>query len=127
MIEIKAEDRNDKELKYRDNSDADESKGQSNKLDNSTLKAFKDLKKQLGRHRRVVATFKQKIEKEIKSIQDQMKVKRKSSGGSGSSGGAISSSLSDDFYDEVGKFLTMKYIDFPSIILIFRCDSISTL
>ena len=119
MIEIKAEDRNDKELKYRDNSDADESKGQSNKLDNSTLKAFKDLKKQLGRHRRVVATFKQKIEKEIKSIQDQMKVKRKSSEGSGSSGGAISSSLSDDFYDEVGKFLTMKYIDFPSIILIF--------
>ena len=114
MIEIKAEDRNDKELKYRDNSDADESKGQSNKLDNSTLKAFKDLKKQLGRHRRVVATFKQKIEKEIKSIQDQMKVKRKSNGGSGSSGGAISSSLSDDFYDEVGKFLTMKYIDFPS-------------
>ena len=119
MIEIKAEDRNDKELKYRDNSDADESKGQSNKLDNSTLKAFKDLKKQLGRHRRVVATFKQKIEKEIKSIQDQMKVKRKSNGGSGSSGGAISSSLSDDFYDEVGKFLTMKYIDFPSIIIIF--------
>ena len=119
MIEIKAEDRNDKELKYRDNSNADESKGQSNKLDNSTLKAFKDLKKQLGRHRRVVATFKQKIEKEIKSIQDQMKVKRKSNGGSGSSGGAISSSLSDDFYDEVGKFLTMKYIEFPSIILIF--------
>ena len=72
MIEIKAEDRNDKELKYRDNSDADESKGQSYKLDNSTLKAFKDLRKQLGRHRRVVATFKQKIEKEIKSIQDQM-------------------------------------------------------
>ena len=119
MIEIKAEDRNDKELKYRDNSDADESKGQSYKLDNSTLKAFKDLRKQLGRHRRVVATFKQKIEKEIKSIQDQMKVKRKSIGGSGSSGGAISSSLSDDFYDEVGKFLTMKYIDFPSIIIIF--------
>ena len=120
MIEIKAEDRNDKELKYRDNSDADESKGQSNKLDNSTLKAFKDLKKQLGRHRRVVATFKQKIEKEIKSIQDQMKVKRKSNGGSGSSGGAISSSLSDDFYDEVGKLLTKKYIDFPSINLIFH-------
>jgi len=113
MIEIKAEDRNDKELKYRDHSDADESKGQSKKLDNSTLQAFKDLKKQLGRHRRVVATFKQKIEKEINSIKDQLKVKRKSSGGSGSSGGAISSSLSDDFYDEVDR-LEELYLNLKS-------------
>ena len=65
-----------------------------------------------------MATFKQKIEKEINSIKAQLKVKKKSSGGSGSSGGAISSSLSDDFYDEVGKLLTKKYIDFLSINLI---------
>ena len=95
MIEVKAEDRNDNQLKYGESS-ADTSSNGSLVIDSEHLKEFKAMKLQLERQRRVVLKFRQKMEKDLKLLQDQMKMRRPSRP---SDGGTLSGS---DFYIELG-------------------------
>ena len=97
MVEVSANDRSDSKLKYGDS----ESEGdQSASTDSEAAVNFKTIKKQLERHRRIVAGFRQKIEKEIKLLQTQVNSKINSRG----DGSFPASGSGSDFYLEIGKF-----------------------
>ena len=104
MIDVKAEDRNNKELAYSEESTSEESEGDK-KLATVDSTQFTALKKQLERQRRLLGSFKKKIEKELK----EMKEKQKRRGGSGSDAVSMNG---DNFYEEVDRledlYLTMK-------------------
>ena len=70
MIEVKAEDRNDNQLKYGESS-ADTSSNGSLVIDSEHQKEFKAMKLQLERQRRVVLKFRQKMEKDLKLQKDE--------------------------------------------------------
>ena len=96
MIVVSADDRSDTKLQYNedDTSDVNVEMSQAN------LEELKKLKQQLERHRRIVAGFRQKIEKEMKNFQQQLKTRASNRGN-----GAVSSISNSDFYTEIGLFL----------------------
>lgn len=106
MIDVKAEDRSNKELAYSEENTSEASDGDK-PLESVDSAQFTALKKQLERQRRLLGSFKKKIEKELK----EMKAKQKRRGGSGSGSDAVSMN-GDNFYEEVDRleelFLTMK-------------------
>ena len=104
MIDVKAEDRSNKELTYSEENTSEESEGDK-KLAPVDSTQFTALKKQLERQRRLLGSFKKKIEKELKEMKD----KQKKRGGSGSDAVSMNG---DNFYEEVDRledlYLTMK-------------------
>ena len=104
MIDVKAEDRSNKELAYSEENTSEASDGDK-PLETVDSIQFTALKKQLERQRRLLGSFKKKIEKELK----EMKAKQKRRGGSGSDAVSMNG---DNFYEEVDRledlFRTMK-------------------
>ena len=93
MIEVKAEDRNDDQLKYGEQTDLGESMME---VTPEHMEEFRVVKRQLERQKRVITNFRQKIEKDLKLLQNQIKLRRPSSSGDGSL------STDSDFYMELG-------------------------
>ena len=91
---MKAEDRNDDQLKYGENAELEES---MLSVTPEHLEEFRAVKRQLERQKRVIVSFRQKIEKDLKLLQNQIKLRRPSSSGDGSF-------PSSDFYLELGNF-----------------------
>ena len=104
MIDVKAEDRSNKELAYSEENTTEASEGE-NPVETVDSTQFTALKKQLERQRRILGSFKKKIEKELK----EMKAKQ---GSRGRSDVDAVSKNGDNFYEEVDRledlFRTMK-------------------
>ena len=69
----------------------------SSEISTADAKVLKQLKMQLERHRRKVAGFRQKIEKEIERLQRQVEKKSRNV-----QVGAASSPIDSDFQSEIG-------------------------
>ena len=92
-VKVEAEDRLKHETKNKQTDDANSSERSSTE----NAKLLKQLKMQLERHRRTVAGFRQKIEKEIERLQRQIEKKSRNV-----KVGAASSPLDSDFQSEIG-------------------------
>ena len=92
-IKVDAEDR----VKHESKNKETDAGGSNKKSSAADAKLLKQLKMQLERHRRTVAGFRQKIEKEIERLQRQIEKKSRNV-----KVGAVSSPLDSNFESEIG-------------------------
>ena len=101
MVTVGAEDRTNKDLQYGEKeTEQEEDGGGGDGGGGGQVRPhqLKSLRKQLERHRRVVAGFRQKIEREISQVKHQLATRisqRRRPEGSVAS--------TSDFYDELGR------------------------
>ena len=106
MVTVGAEDRTNKDLQYgqkeTDQEDQEEAGGGRGGRRRGQVRPdqLKTLRKQLERHRRVVAGFRQKIEREVEEVRHQLanriSQRRRTEG-------EVGVASTSDFYDELGR------------------------
>ena len=104
MVTVGAEDRTNKDLQYgqkeTDQEDQEEAGGGRGGGGQVRPDQLKTLRKQLERHRRVVAGFRQKIEREVEEVRHQLAARISQRRRTEGEVGVASTS---DFYDELGR------------------------
>ena len=100
MVEVRADDRNNKDLHY-----GGETETESPQLGSEFPQQVKILRKQLERHRRIVAGFRQKVETELTEVKHQLAARM--SQRKRTEGTVVPTS---DFYDELGRRLLISFL-----------------
>ena len=99
MVTVGAEDRTNKDLQYGEKGTEEQEVEDGGGGGQVRLHQLKSLRKQLERHRRIVAGFRQKIEREVEEVKHQLASRisqRNRQEGVGAS--------TSDFYDELGRY-----------------------
>ena len=103
MVTVGAEDRTNKDLQYGEKeTEQEEDGGGGDGGGGGQVRPhqLKSLRKQLERHRRVVAGFRQKIEREVEEVRHQLAARISQRRRTEGEVGVASTS---DFYDELGR------------------------